>query len=135
MSSTLALRIVAVVTLLVGATAALAADLVLFTHDDTCPQWEDEGPMAAPGSPYSLLMCGPDDPPLVWAVYAGIALAGALSLVLLVRRPRRLVAVALVLGVLLGPAATVGVLHLTLPRDCLSGATDSGDCVRDRELR
>lgn len=73
MSSTLALRIVAVVTLLVGATAAFAADLVLFMNDDTCPQWEDEGPMAAPGSPYSLLMCGPDDPPLVWAAYVGIA--------------------------------------------------------------
>ncbi len=129
-------RALTVVALLLGCVAAFLADLQLFARDDTCPQWEDEGPMAAPGSPYSLLMCGPADPPLVWAWYAGVLLALALAVALLVRPPRRrLVGTGLVVLLLVGPTALIGVLHVSLPRDCLSGDPDSSDCVRDRELR
>lgn len=122
--------------LLVGCAAGVLYDLRLFSRDDTCPQWEDEGPMAAPGSPYSLLLCGPDDPPLVWATYAGCLLALAVAGLVLLRPPvRRWVGAGLALLVLVLPTATVAVLHETLPRDCLSGDPDSADCVRDRELR
>ena len=122
--------------LVAGCLLSLAVDLALFTFDDTCPQWEDEGPMAAPGSPYSLVMCGPGvEPPWVWAWYAGIPVAAGLVW-LAVRRARRARAAApwLVLA-LLAPSLLIGLLHLTLPRDCLSGRTASGDCSRDREAR
>lgn len=129
-------RALTVVALLLGCLAGFVADFQLFARDDTCPQWEDEGPMAAPGSPYSLLMCGPSDPPFVWATYAGCLLALALAVVLLVRPPaRRLAATGLALLVLVLPPATIGVLHLTLPRACVSGDLDRSDCLRDRELR
>jgi hypothetical protein len=39
------------------------------------------------------------------------------------------------LVLLLAPTLLGGLLHVTLPRDCLSGRTTSGDCARDRELR
>lgn len=127
----------AAVAFVVGCTLSLLADLLLFMVDDSCPQWEDEGSMAAPGSPYSLVMCGPGvEPPFVWAWYAGVV--GALVVVVLViaQRGSRVVrALPWLALALLGPTLLVGLLHLTLPQDCLSGRTDAGDCTRDREMR
>lgn len=129
-------RALVVVALLLGSFTGFAADLLLFMRDDTCPQFEDEGPMAAPGSPYSLVMCGPGEPPFTWVTYAGCLLALAVAVALLLRPPaRRLAVTGSTLLVLVLPTAVVGVLHLTLPRACLSGDTTSSDCVRDRELR
>lgn len=129
-------RALAVLALLVGCVAGFAASLRLFMVDDTCPQFESEGPMAARSSPYSTLLCGPADPPLVWAAYAGFLLALALAVALLVRPPvRRAAGVALLTLVLVLPALTIAALHVSLPRDCLSGERDTFGCFRDRELR
>ena len=137
MPASRAVAVLAPLSLVAGCVLVLAADLVLFMYDDSCPQWEDEGPMAAPGSPYSAVMCGPGaDPPFVWAVYAGVALAAALAGFVLLRRRGSLVRAAPWLAlVLLGPTLLVGLLHLALPRDCPSGRTETGDCSRDREMR
>ncbi|NYG56611.1 hypothetical protein [Nocardioides perillae] len=128
----------ALVALVLGCAAALVGGVALYAVDDSCPQWEDEGSMAAPGSPYSLVMCGPGaEPPLVWASYAAVGLAVAAAVPLLWRRVRvrSRVAGLLVLVVLVGPVSLIGLLHVGLPRDCLSGRTESGHCSRDRERR
>lgn len=136
MTPTRSARLAALAALAVGCAVALFGDLTLYTFDDTCPQWEDEGPMAAPGSPYSRVMCGPgDEPPFVWAWYAGVALAVVAVVPLVRRRMRPNLAKVLVVLVLIIPMSVIGLLHVSLPRDCLSGRTDSGDCGRDRELR
>ena len=129
-------RRAAVAALAVGCAIAFLGDLALYTFDDTCPQWEDEGLMAAPGSPYSRVMCGPgNEPPFVWAWYAGVVLAVVAVVPLVRRRLRPGPAGVLMVLVMLIPVSVIGVLHVSLPRDCLSGRTDSGDCGRDRELR
>ncbi|HET7689787.1 MAG TPA: hypothetical protein VFK41_05395 [Nocardioidaceae bacterium] len=129
-------RRAALAVLAVGCAVAFLGDLALYTFDDTCPQWEDEGPMAAPGSPYSRVMCGPgDEPPFVWACYAGVVLAVAAVIPLVRRRLRPGLARVLMVLVLIIPISVIGLLHVSLPRDCLTGRTDSGDCGRDRELR
>ncbi len=137
MSASRGVQVVTPLALLVGCALVYAADLMLFMQDDSCPQWEDEGSMAAPGSPYSVVMCGPGlDPPFVWAVYAGLALAVVVSVFVLLRRSTTFTRAVPWLGlVLVGPTLLVGLLHLTLPQDCLSGRTESGDCSRDREMR
>lgn len=63
----------------VGVVLLLVAASVLWSVDDSCPQWEDEGSMAAPASPYSVLICGPQDPPYTWAVLAAALTGGALA--------------------------------------------------------
>ena len=122
---------------LAGSALSFAVDLVLFMVDDTCPQWEDEGSMAAPRSPYSRVMCAPGgEPPFVWAWYVGIALAALLVIWVVLRRsdrPGR--ALPWLTVALVGPSMLIGLLHVTLPRDCLSGRTETGACSRDRELR
>ena len=132
-----AVPVLAALMLVTGSAVAFAADLVLYMFDDSCPQWEDEGSMAAPGSPYSAVMCGPGtEPPFVWAVYAGFALAAAVAGFVLLRRRERLTRALPWLALLLvGPTLLVGLLHVTLPQDCISGRTDAGDCSRDREAR
>ena len=122
---------------ILGGLAAAVADLGLFVADDSCPQWASEGTMAAPGSPFSRLMCGPEDPPFVWGVVVGVAVAALLAVLLVRRGPvARVVSRLGWAGLLmLVPPVLVGLLHLTLPLDCLSGRTESGDCGRDRELR
>ena len=137
MPASRAVQVLAPLTLVTGGAIALVADLVLFMVDDSCPQWEDEGPMAAPGSPYSTVMCGPGtEPPFVWAVYAGLALAAGLAVFVLLRRGQRLTRALPWLALLLvGPTLLVGLLHVVLPQDCLSGRTPTGDCARDRETR
>ncbi|HSE10262.1 MAG TPA: hypothetical protein VLB29_16495 [Nocardioidaceae bacterium] len=137
MTSSRAVRILAALSFVAGSTLSFLADLLLFMVDDSCPQWEDEGPMAAPGSPYSLVMCGPGvEPPFVWAWYAGVGGALAVGVLVLARRGDRVLRALPGLAlVLLGPALLVGLLHLTLPQDCLSGRTAAGDCARDREKR
>lgn len=137
MTSSRAVRILAALSFVAGSTLSFLADLLLFMVDDSCPQWEDEGPMAAPGSPYSLVMCGPGvEPPFVWAWYAGVGGALAVGVLVLARRGDRVLrALPWLALVLLGPALLVGLLHLTLPQDCLSGRTAAGDCARDREMR
>lgn len=126
----------ALAALAVGCAVAFLGGLALYTFDDTCPQWEDEGLMAAPGSPYSRVMCGPgDEPPFVWAWYGGVVLA-VIAVVPLVRRGLRPgLARVLVVLVLIIPVSVIGLLHVSLPRDCRTGRTDSGDCGRDRALR
>lgn len=129
-------RWTALAALAVGCAVALLGDLALYMFDDTCPQWEDEGPMAAPGSPYSRVMCGPgDEPPFVWACYAGVALAVVAVIPLVRRRLRPSLARVLLVLALITPISVIGLLQVSLPRDCLTGRTDSGDCGRDRELR
>ena len=137
MPASRAVPVLAALTLVLGCASAVTADLVLFTFDDTCPQWEDEGSMAAPGSPYSQVLCGPGtEPPFTWAVYAGCALAAALVAVVLVRRRDSAArAVPWLALALVGPTLLVLLLHVTLPRDCASGRTETGDCSRDREMR
>ena len=129
-------RRAALAALAVGCAVAFLGDLALYTFDDTCPQWEDEGLMAAPGSPYSRVMCGPgDEPPFVWAWYAGVVLAVVAVIPFVRLRLRPVPARVLVVLVLIIPISVIGLLHVSLPRDCLTGRTDSGDCGRDRELR
>ncbi len=137
MPASRAVRVLTPLTLVPGCALAFVASLVLFMYDDSCPQWESEGPMAAPGSPYAGVMCGPGvGPPFVWAVYAGSVLAVAVAgFVLLRRRDSLSRALPWLALVLVGPSLLVGLLHLTLPQDCPSGRTQSGDCSRDRELR
>jgi membrane protease YdiL (CAAX protease family) len=123
---------------IIGGLVAGAVDLVLFMYDDSCPQWEDEGTMAAPGSLYSQVMCAPGtEPPFTWAVVIGTVVAALLAVLLVRRGPVARVTSRLgwALVLMLVPALMVGLLHLTLPQDCLSGRTESGDCGRDRELR
>ena len=123
---------------IVGIVSAVLFDGWLWANDDSCPQWEDEGPMAAPGSPYAVVMCGPLDPPLVWAVLIAAAV-GVVALVLGLARWRRgggVLAWFATAGVVLaGPGVLVGLLHVSLPEDCLTGRTEAGACGRDRELR
>ena len=123
---------------LIGGLVAAVVDLGLFMVDDSCPQWEDEGTMAAPGSLYSQVMCAPGtEPPFTWAVVVGVAVAALLAVLLARRGPvaRVISRLGWALVLMLVPALMVGLLHLTLPQDCLSGRTESGDCGRDRELR
>ena len=123
---------------LIGGLVSAVVDLGLFMVDDSCPQWEDEGTMAAPGSPYSQVMCGPGtEPPFTWAVVIGVAVAALLAVVLVRRGPVALLSARLgwALVLMLVPALMIGLLHVTLPQDCLSGRTESGNCGRDRELR
>ena len=139
--------ILGVVASVLGGFAALALLVAFTVLDDPCPSFEDEGPMAAPGSPYARIMCEPAvtaavtpmtqiPVPAVLLLSAGIALAATPLLVW--RRPRiaarRYLAAGLV-GVLLVPPLLVVVLQHTLPRDCLSGPTATGECSRDREQR
>lgn len=123
---------------LLGAVGGAAASLALFMVDDSCPQWAGEGGMAAPHSPYSRIMCTPQsqEPPFVVVVGLAAALALALLVWWLVRTPRTWPrAVGATLTLLLAPALIVGLLHLTLPKDCLGGRTSAGNCSRDRESR
>ena len=123
---------------LVGAVGAAAASLGLFMVDGTCPQWEDEGRMAAPHSPYARVMCFPDtqEPPFVVVVPLAAVLVLAALVWWLVRTPHTWPrAVGATVTLLLAPALVVGLLHLTLPQDCLGGRSSSGNCSRDRESR
>ena len=123
---------------LLGGVVAAAVDFGLFVVDDSCPQWEDEGTMAAPGSPYSQVMCGPgSEPPFAWAVVIATVVAALLAVLLVRRAPvvRMASRLGSALVLMLVPALVVGLLHVTLPRDCLTGRTESGDCGRDREQR
>ena len=120
---------------LLGAGIAFGAALLLFMRDDSCPQWADEGPMAAPHSPYSRVLCAPSDPPFTWAWVLGVLVAVVLA-TLAVRRTRsgrQVAGWALVLLVV--PGLVLGLLHLVLPQDCLGGRTATGECSRDREMR
>jgi heme exporter protein D len=95
-----------------------------------CPDDESEGPSAAPGSPYAALVCVGGDGSFPW-VWVAVTAAAALVAVLAVVRDRRPLLWSLVL--LVGPAALLAVLQVTVPKDCLSGRTPTGDCARDRE--
>ena len=121
---------------LLGTLAGAVADLGLFVSDDSCPQWASEGTMAAPGSPFSHVMCGPGEPPSGRSRSASWSPRCSPSCSYVEHRSpgwqlgwrgRR--------SLMLVPALIVGLLHVTLPEDCLSGRTESGDCGRDRELR
>ena len=133
--------------LLLGALAAVALLVLFTTFDDPCPDFEDEGQMAAPNSPYSQIMCDAvvtlEPVPMEQITVPGvlfISTAAALTVATLLvwRRPRlasRRVLVGGVIGVLIVQPLVIVALQYTLPRDCLSGPTDAGDCGRDRELR
>ena len=111
-------RALLVVGWLTGALGGAAASLGLFMVDDSCPQWEDEGTSAAPGSAYVRIMCSPttQEPPLVVAVGLAALVALALLVWWLRRTPRtwpRAAGAATALVLL--PAVLVGALHVTLP--------------------
>jgi hypothetical protein len=118
---------------LVGSVGGAIGAQVLYRYDSSCPQWDDEGRSAAPGSLYAQLMCSDREPPFTWAVAIGIGIGLVLTIVLL-RQPRRdlLGSITGALALLLVPAVVVGILHIALPRDCFSGRTDGGECARDR---
>ncbi len=135
------------VALLLGAFAAMALLAKFTSYDDPCPAYDDEGPMAAPGSPYSRVMCRAavtfepvpmEQVELPAALLVAVVVA-TLALALLVwRRPRitsRRTLAAGIVGVLLVQPLLVVVLQYALPRDCLSGRTETGECSRDREQR
>lgn len=131
----------------VGGCAALALTIAFTVFDDSCPGYEDEGPMAAPDSPYAQVMCDavvtPALTPMtqipipaVLLVPWTLSLAGAAWVIVPQRRSRtRRYVAATLTGVLLLQPLLVLAAQYTLPRDCLSGRTASGDCTRDRELR
>lgn len=131
-------RALLALTWVVGAVGGAAASLGLFMAHSPCPQWEDEGRMAAPHSPYGLIMCSPQtqEPPFV--VVVGLAALVALAALIwwFARTPRGWPrAGGAAFALLLGPALLVGILHLTLPQGCLGGTASSGSCSRDREQR
>lgn len=81
-------------------------------------------------------MCGPGaEPPFVWACYAGTLLALFAVWPILRRRVGPRLGRTLIVVALLVPTLLITLLHLSLPRDCLTGRTDAGECGRDRELR
>ena len=103
---------------LLGVTGAATVSLVLFMVDDSCPQWEDEGTSAAPGSAYARIMCTPttQEPPFVLVVGLVALIGLGLLAWWLVRTPRTWRrAVGATLALVLSPAVLVGLLHLTLP--------------------
>lgn len=122
--------------------------MVAFTSfDDSCPGYDDEGPMAAPSSAYARLMCDPVVSPTlspmteipisaVLCVTWVLASAGSAWVVFrqLRRGTRRHVA-AVLAGVLLLQPLLVLAAQYTLPRDCLTGRAATGECSRDREMR
>lgn len=109
-----------------------------------CPDFDDEGPMAAPNSPYTILMCSVETfpAPIILVFAAGLGLLAALVPVGLVRRrragsrrsSRRTIVVWLVGALVIQPLVVLAAQY-TLPRDCLSGRTPTGECSRERELR
>ncbi len=136
-----------VVALLLGGLGCLALVAAFTVFDDPCPGYDDEGPMSAPGSPYSQIMCEPavtleltrmTQVPVPAVVLVSAAIAFTAAILLVWRRPRItsrwFLAVGLV-GVLLVQPLIVLALQFTLPRDCLSGRTSTGECSRDREIR
>ncbi len=135
------------VALLLGGLISLALVAAFTVFDDPCPGYDDEGSMAAPGSPYATVMCEPvatlelsrtDQVPVPGVLLISSIVAVAAATLFVWRRPgvasRRSLAAGLV-GVLLVQPLVVVVLQLALPRDCLSGRTATGECGRDRELR
>ncbi len=134
------------VSLVLGA-CAVAALIVVFTQvGDPCPAFDDEGPMAAPHSPYARVMCEPvvtaqllpmsevSVPPVALAALVAGAVIAA---VLVWRRPglsRQQLLTGLAAVLVVQPLMVVA-LQYALPRDCLSGPTLTGDCARDREDR
>lgn len=139
--------LVAGVALLAGGIAAVVLLVAFTVVDDSCPAFESEGPMAAPDSPYSQVMCDgavvlepiPMEqislPPAL-LVSTAVAVVGA-AMVVWRRprsRPRRFLAGGAI-GVLVLQPLLIVTLQYALPRDCLSGPTAAGECSRDRELR
>lgn len=139
--------LVAFFALLVGGFAAVGLMVAFTVVDDSCPAFEDEGPMAAPSSPYSQVMCDgavvfeplPMEqisvPPAL-LISASVGLVGATLVAW--RRPRngaRRVLVVGAVGVLVLQPLLIVALQYALPRDCVSGRATAGECSRDRELR
>ncbi len=135
------------VALLLGAFAATALLIAFTVVDDPCPGYDDEGAMAAPGSPYARVMCEsvvtlePVPMSQIHVPAATILAAGAavVAAALLVRLRRRLatgarMAAALAGLFLLQPVLVLALQH-TLPHDCLTGRQSAGECARDREAR
>lgn len=135
MTSARPVRALAWASVVLGCAASFVADGLLFVFDDSCPQWEDEGTMAAPHSPYSLVMCAPGEPPFTWVWLLGVLVAVASAVLVVRRHDRVLRALPVLLVALVAPTLLVGLLHTVLPQDCLTGATRQGDCTRDREMR
>ncbi len=135
-----------VAALVAGAIAALVLLVAFTVVDDPCPDYDDEGPMAAPASPYARIMCATalavEPAPMSRIEVQGVLLIGfglaAVSAIVLVRRrprmTRRRVAGGVV-GVLVLQPLVVLALQYGLPRDCLSGRADYGECSRERERR
>lgn len=119
-----------------GTAAAALVAVLLWDGAALCPDWESEGPTAAPGSPYAVVMCEPFEVPLRWSVL-GVVLVSWLALLLLAvawrRRGGRARLAASVLALVVVPPLLQLVQHELLPRDCLSGREEQGPCARDRE--
>lgn len=128
-----------------GGFLAMALLALATSFTGVCPDFDDEGPMAAPDSLYTNLMCPVETfpAPIVLMPAGSLGLLAALVPVGLVRRGRRpgsspangrTIAIWLV-GALVMQPLVVLVAQYTLPRDCLSGRTPTGECSRERELR
>ena len=136
-----------VVVLVLGVLAAAALLVRFIVIDDPCPDYEDEGPMAAPGSPYAQLMCRAavtlepvpmEQVALPGALLVAAVVASVAAVLLVWQRPRltsRPILATGFVGVLVVAPLLVIALQYTLPRDCLSGRTDAGECSRDRSSR
>jgi hypothetical protein len=121
----------AVVTLAVGLAVALVAFAVAVPEN--CPWYDDEGTTAAPGSPYSAVLCGSTGDP-VWALLV-VGLASVVLAVAVVVGARRLSqAPWIALGLLAaGPLVLMVVLTSTLPQGCLGGDDGTERCETNRE--
>ena len=131
----------------VGGCGALALTVAFTVFDDSCPAYDDEGPMAAPASAYGRIMCEPlaspalspmaevPIPPILLGTWVLASIGAAWMLHRQLRRdPGRHVAALLAGLLLIQPLLVLAAQH-TLPRDCLTGRTAAGECTRDRELR
>jgi len=122
-----------VVTLAAGLTLALLAFVA--TVPENCPWYDDEGSTAAPGSPYSAVLCGSEGDP-VWALLV-VGLASLLLAVAVVVGARGHSQAPWVALLLLGagPLVLVVVLQGVLPEGCVGGDDGTESCATNREQR
>ncbi len=117
---------------------AMALAVLTGTVGPECPSYDDEGETAAPGSPYSAVLCGTLDsvPSFLGALTVLVVVAVLVAALLVGLLQRRLPHAGAwgLLALAATPPLLVLALHHVLPEDCLGGPDDSNACQRDREL-